>query len=65
MSDIINLKRARKQKARAEKDAKASANRAKFGRTKAERLKLANAKERRDTALDGKRLDLAPKRTVD
>lgn len=35
MSEIVNLRRARKQRARTE--AEASANRAKHGRTKAER----------------------------
>jgi hypothetical protein len=34
---IINLRRARKAKARAEGDKRAEANRLKFGRTKAER----------------------------
>jgi hypothetical protein len=37
MADIVNLRRARKDKARAEKEAKAAENRIKFGRTKAEK----------------------------
>ncbi|NWH08401.1 MAG: DUF4169 family protein [Alphaproteobacteria bacterium] len=37
MSKIINLRRARKAKTRAEGAAKAEENRARFGRTKAER----------------------------
>jgi len=39
MADIVNLKRARKARARAEAEAVASANRAKFGRPKAERAR--------------------------
>jgi hypothetical protein len=37
MSDIVNLNKARKAKARATKKARADANAAKFGRTKAEK----------------------------
>jgi hypothetical protein len=35
--DIVNLRQFRKSKARAEKDAKAEQNRAKFGRTKGQK----------------------------
>jgi hypothetical protein len=52
MSEIVNLKRARKSRARAEADEKAQANRAAFGRTKAER-KLAKAQ----SEAEGKKLD--------
>jgi hypothetical protein len=37
MAEIINLRQARKQKARAEKEARANENRVAFGRTKAEK----------------------------
>lgn len=37
MNDVVNLRRFRKKKAHAEKEAQAEQNRAKFGRTKAER----------------------------
>ena len=37
MSNVISLRRARKAKARADAEAEAAANRAAFGRTKAER----------------------------
>ena len=37
MAEIINLRQARKQKARAEKEARADGNRISFGRTKAEK----------------------------
>jgi hypothetical protein len=39
MAEIISLSKARKAKARTEKEAAAEANRMKFGRTKAEKLK--------------------------
>jgi hypothetical protein len=37
MAEIINLRQARKNKARAEKEARAEQNRISFGRTKAEK----------------------------
>ena len=37
MAEIINLRRARKQKARADKEARAAQNRTVFGRTGAEK----------------------------
>ncbi len=37
MAEIINLRQARKNKARADKEARAEQNRISFGRTKAER----------------------------
>jgi hypothetical protein len=45
MSEIVNLRRARKDKARAEKAAEAEANRAKNGLTKAERARLKTENE--------------------
>lgn len=46
MADLINLRQARKDKARAEKEAAAKANRAVHGRTKAEKaLKKAKAEK--------------------
>ena len=52
MSNIVNLRRARKQKRRVDKDQTAVENRARFGRTKAER-------EREDAQLelDARKLD--------
>jgi len=52
MAEIVNLRQARKAKARTVKEAEASANRVKFGRTKAEK-----AVEAAKKALEGKRLD--------
>lgn len=54
--EIINLKRARKAKARSAKEADAQANRLTFGRTKAERA-LNSAKDQMAARkLDGHRL---------
>ena len=52
MADIINLNQARKQRARAGKSAKAEENRARFGRTKAEK-----ALDRAETAKIDRLLD--------
>ncbi len=57
MADIVNLKRARKDKARRERDSEAQANRRRFGRTKAEKAadKDAGTRARRD--IDGKLIE--------
>jgi hypothetical protein len=52
MAEIVNLRQARKQKARSDKEAKAAENRLAFGRTKAERT-LSEAR----TGLDARRLE--------
>lgn len=52
MNEIVNLRRARKEKARSAKDAEAAANRAKFGTPKAERERRAA-----EAALAARRLD--------
>lgn len=52
-ADIVNLRRARKAKARSGKDAEAAENRAKFGRTKAERARDAIEQARARRAVDG------------
>ena len=54
MADILSLSKARKARARAEKEATAAQNRAKFGRTKADKLR-----EAAELALTQKRLDEA------
>lgn len=51
--DIVNLRQARKAKARAEKEAEAAANRAKFGRTKAEKASSAAEASKVRRLLDG------------
>jgi hypothetical protein len=57
MAEIINLRTARKQKARTEKEAAAEANRLKFGRTKAEKLKEAGERARSEKHIDGHKRD--------
>lgn len=54
-SNVINLRHARKQKARAEKAANAARNRALHGRTKADRRRDEAEEERAARALDGAR----------
>ncbi|MEL7488783.1 MAG: DUF4169 family protein [Pseudomonadota bacterium] len=53
MAEIINLNRARKAKKRFMKEATAAQNRARFGRTKAEKHKDAAEEAQRNTLLDG------------
>ena len=53
MGEIVNLNKARKSRARQDAQANAAANRAKHGRTKAERAKDAQAEARRKALLDG------------
>ena len=57
MADIVNLKRARKDKARREHQAEAAANRRRFGRTRAEKETDKDAKLRAEREIDGKRID--------
>jgi hypothetical protein len=56
MAEIVNLRLARKRKARAEHDAAAIENRALHGRTKAEKQVEKVDRERQAAALDGHRL---------
>jgi len=57
MAEIVNLRQARKAKARSEKDDAAAANRAKFGRTKAEKQAEAAKAALATKALDGHKRD--------
>ena len=52
MADILSLSKARKDKARAAKDALAAQNRVKFGRTKAEKAKDAAEKSITEKMVD-------------
>ena len=56
MSNIVNLRRARKQKRRVDKDQTAVENRARFGRTKAERQREDAQSELDARTLDGAKL---------
>jgi len=57
MADPINLNKARKAKARVTGQAKAAANRVKFGRTKTEKLSVKAEAERLARALDQTKRD--------
>lgn len=53
MAEIVNLNKARKAKAKVEAGKQAETNRARFGRTKAEKDRDAAEQARRDALLDG------------
>ena len=53
MAEIVNLNRARKAKARDAAETKAAENRAKYGQTKAERVRLASEKAKLRAVTDG------------
>tara|TARA_R110002111_G_scaffold250409_1_gene314646 strand:+ start:67 stop:243 length:177 start_codon:yes stop_codon:yes gene_type:complete len=57
MADPINLRKARKNKERAEKSARADENRVRFGRTKAEKQVTEKETQAKIKNLDDKRLD--------
>lgn len=56
-ADIFNLSRARKAKVRADKEREATANRALFGRTKAEKAKQIAERKQAARALESHRRD--------
>lgn len=55
MAEIINLRQARKARGRAAAERQAEANRAKFGRTKAEKAREKSESDARARLLDGAR----------
>ena len=57
MGEIVNLNRVRKDRAKAETRATASANRAAHGRTKAEQTRAETERERAARLLDGSKLE--------
>jgi hypothetical protein len=57
MAEIINLRKARKAKGRAEAEARAIENRIKFGRTKEEKRGVETAKRLDERRLEGHRRD--------
>ena len=57
MADFVNLRRARKDKARRDREAAADANRRRFGRTRAQKAADDEAARRSEAALDARRLD--------
>ena len=57
MADLINLRKARKSKAKAEKSARADENRVRYGQTKVEKQILDKEHTATIRKLDNKRLD--------
>lgn len=57
MAEIINLNRARKERAKAEDKARAAANRAAHGRTKGQKQAAETDRDRAARLLDGQKLD--------
>ncbi|WP_230531013.1 DUF4169 family protein [Microvirga roseola] len=57
MAEIINLRQARKNKARADKEARAEQNRIAFGRTKAEKDQTKAEREMAGRRLDSHKRD--------
>jgi len=57
MAEIVNLRRARKAKARAEKAELAAENRVRHGRSGTEKRRDRSQRETDSRALDGKRID--------
>ena len=57
MGEVVNLRRARKDKDRREREASAASNRRLFGRTKAQKAADLTTRERERSAVDGKRLE--------
>jgi hypothetical protein len=56
MADVINLRRARKEKARSERNNEAQTNRLRFGRTKGQKAADEAEAARRDSAADQHKL---------
>ena len=56
-AEIVNLRQARKSRDRAEKEKRAEANRAKFGRSKGEKIRQERHSETDAQHLDGHRLE--------
>ena len=60
MAEIVNLRQARKRKARAEKELTADRNRIRHGRPKSDREQQRLAEEKANLLLDGHRLEPRP-----
>ena len=61
MGEIVNLRQVRKQKARAEKERQADANRALYGRTKAEKARDRLEAKKSSDFIEGHRLEPSPR----
>jgi len=60
MGDVINLNKARKARLKVEDRKRADANRAKFGRTKAEKESERHERDRLDKLVDGSKIQVPP-----
>jgi len=60
MTNVVNLNKFKKRKAKAERVKQADTNRRLHGRTKAERARDALQKKQLETSVDGARLESAP-----
>lgn len=59
-AEIINLRRARKDRARAEQAARAEENRIRFGQSKPEKTRLKQERARTEAQLDGHKREPEP-----
>lgn len=57
MAEIVNLRRARKDKARRDREIEADANRRRFGRTKSQKVADKQDEARTRRTLDGKLIE--------
>jgi hypothetical protein len=57
MGNLVNLKQFRKRSARQQSEQEAAANRARFGRTKSERISAERSANRANELLDQHRID--------
>lgn len=57
MGEVVNLRKWRKAREKAEAEAQAAANRAAFGRTGAQKKRDAKEAAQRDALLEGSRMD--------
>jgi len=57
MGEIVNLNQARKDRAKADRKARAAENRIMHGRTRAERQTMEKERERASRLLDGQKLE--------
>ena len=56
MGDLVNLRRARKQKSRRRAESEAAANRVRFGTSKEERRAISTERAKAERDLDARRL---------
>lgn len=61
MSEIVNLRQARKRAEREKRETAAAVNRTKFGQTKAERVAAKSEAEKRRALLDGAKREDSPR----